>query len=70
MSFKLLEELSKDELLGIIYHHVWDGRVLTRGHPVICVSCGDQSLDEEIRIPEARMDVFPLGYICDRCEEI
>jgi hypothetical protein len=55
-----IEDLSKGELLGLIYHLV--PTTLTRRHPCFCACCGDgYNKDKEY---EAK----PYWYLCDNCE--
>ena len=77
--FKDIKDLSKEELLGIIFNHMQN---TTYSHPCMCVCCGEKSLDDLVDIfpfikarhPEAEDDpkfhrlVEPIGYICDLCE--
>lgn len=67
-----IEDLSKGELLGLIYNNVRDGYVVFRDHPCICASCGEQSIDELFYVEShfGRKGYLPLGFICDKCEEI
>jgi len=56
-----IEDLSKEELLGLIYHLI--PTTHTGNHPCICASCSkghDENIDDELK---------PYYYVCDDCEE-
>lgn len=55
-----LENLSKEELLGLIYHLV--PTTYTSNHPCICASCSKGDDEEHEHKDEAYF------YICDDCE--
>jgi hypothetical protein len=56
-----IEDLSKDELLGLIYHLV--PTTYTGVHPCFCASCGE-GYDKD-----TKYETEPYWYICARCDE-
>ena len=60
-----ISELSKDELLGIIYNHLPD--TLFDIHPCFCALCGKDYNGATV-IVEGR-SVKAISYICDSCED-
>jgi hypothetical protein len=63
---KRIADLSKSELLGLIYHNVRNGNVVFLRHPCICASCGNNNGHDLVSV-EGTI-VSPLYYVCDRCE--
>ena len=64
-----IDELSKDELLGLLYHLLPD--TLTSKHPCYCAACGKDFTGETVTVkyPDKDRTVEAYGYICDRCNE-
>lgn len=63
MSIRKIEDLSKDELLGLIYHQM--GNTLYGEHPCQCACCGTD--------PRRGVDMYgktwPVYWFsCDECE--
>lgn len=64
---KPIGELTKDELLGLIFHHLPH---TTRNHPCLCVMCSDKSSHDKIDVGTAERPylVSPYLYMCEKCE--
>ena len=62
-----ITELSKDELLSLIYNTLTDTYYSV--HPCICASCG-RGIENATAFGVIMGSlVEPLYYICDQCEE-
>ena len=68
-----IDDLSKEELLGLIYHQI--PTTLTGINPCRCASCGE-SPNDDINITVNRMDgtvdiiaARVYWFICDQCED-
>ena len=59
-----IEDLSKNELLGLIYNHL--PRTLYDMHPVFCAACAKGYEGGLIEI--CGKIVVPYDYVCDDCE--
>jgi hypothetical protein len=68
-----ISELSKSELLGLIYHHLPSTHY--GDHPCFCAVCGVGVGKEPLTYmkwtPTGRVQtsIKPLDYICDKCNE-
>lgn len=56
-----IEDLSKQELLGLIYHLVPSTHY--KDHPCFCACCGDDYDKEK------EYDPKPYWYLCDKCQD-
>jgi hypothetical protein len=52
---RMLNELSKDELLSLIYNNLEGCRV---NHTCLCASCGEEEVKGDL-----------IGFVCDECEK-
>jgi hypothetical protein len=52
-----IEDLSKEELLSLIYNNMPNTRYKDKDHPCECAACGEEEIKGNI-----------LGFICDECE--
>ncbi len=69
---KKIEELSKTELLSLIYHELPDTYFKT--HPVQCASCGTiphdqlQKVEYKTGNKTFKLSAPMYSYMCDACE--
>lgn len=63
-NMKKIKDLSKQELLTLIYNNL--SRTVFDDHPVFCVACS--KITEEL-VPVHGTVVKAKPYICDRCED-
>lgn len=66
---KGIEELTKSELLGLIYHHL--PKTYFKVHPIVCVAgmaCDIEGSPDNLVEVKGNL-VKPYGIICDRCED-
>ncbi len=67
---KKIEELSKTELLSLIYHEL----PIHKHHPVQCVACGTvpyeqpQEIEYKSQNKTFKITVTMYSYVCDHCE--
>lgn len=57
-----IEDLSKEELLGLIYHLV--PTTHTKTHLCFCACCGEDYNKDK------KYEVEPYWYLCDKCQEV
>ena len=60
-----ISELTKDQLLGLIYHFKPD--TLWDVHPCYCAACGKDYIGEKVIVEGREATAYPI--ICNDCEE-
>lgn len=66
---KQISELTKSELLGLIYHHL--PKTYFKVHPIVCVAgmaCDIEGNPDNLVEVKGNL-VKPYGIICDKCED-